>query len=198
MTSTYSAALKEYGKEYSRCGFSQTPHHHNLSENHLFQYTEFTSYAALLSGAPPHFMQNILVAQHKQTWRLREYYLYGSSFPSDTSLQCGNEDSDPEPVASGNALHAYFPIGIHIEETEKGLKIMVSGKKPLLYEHADLQDKNRTTKMETKRRIIDIIITGEGHSSWGEFRLTGRVRPCDGFISLSKDYVCFPPLFLFS
>jgi len=37
--------------------------------------------------------------------------------------------------------------------------------------------------------VRDIVITGEGHSSWGQFNLVGRVRPGDGFISLSKEYV---------
>lgn len=38
-------------------------------------------------------------------------------------------------------------------------------------------------------RVLDILLTGVGHSGWGEFRLTGRVRPADGFISLMKEYV---------
>jgi len=37
--------------------------------------------------------------------------------------------------------------------------------------------------------VQDIIITGEGHSAWGQFNLVGRVRPCDGFINISKEYV---------
>jgi len=31
----------------------------------------------------------------------------------------------------------------------------------------------------------------QGHSAWGQFNLVGRVRPCDGYVSLSKDYVRF-------
>lgn len=37
--------------------------------------------------------------------------------------------------------------------------------------------------------ITDTLITGEGHSSWGAFRLRGRIRPWDGMITLVKDYV---------
>ncbi|KAE9389799.1 hypothetical protein BT96DRAFT_1002898 [Gymnopus androsaceus JB14] len=141
--------------------------------------------------------QNILVAQHKQTWKLREYHLLS---PSDTCLLLG-VNSDPEPVTPGSALQAYFPLGTHIEETAQGLVITEpgAGKTPLLYERTTgLQGKplptNKDTEDETglnsrKRHVLDVIITGEGHSSWGEFRLIGRVRPCDGFISLSKDYV---------
>ncbi|KAJ6625941.1 hypothetical protein B0H10DRAFT_1999553 [Mycena sp. CBHHK59/15] len=42
---------------------------------------------------------------------------------------------------------------------------------------------------ESREGLEDIIITGEGHSAWGQFNLIGRVRPCDGFISLCKEYV---------
>ncbi|QRV85400.1 mitochondrial 2-oxodicarboxylate carrier [Ceratobasidium sp. AG-Ba] len=36
--------------------------------------------------------------------------------------------------------------------------------------------------------ITDTIITGEGHSSWGQFHLRGRIRHWDGMITLVKDY----------
>jgi hypothetical protein len=32
----------------------------------------------------------------------------------------------------------------------------------------------------------------QGHSAWGQFELIGRVRPGDGFITLSKEYVSSP------
>lgn len=35
-----------------------------------------------------------------------------------------------------------------------------------------------------------LVIVVQGHSAWGQFSLVGRVRPCDGFISISKEYVC--------
>lgn len=38
-------------------------------------------------------------------------------------------------------------------------------------------------------RVVDILLSGEGHSGWGEFRIMGRVRPIDGFISVIKEYV---------
>jgi hypothetical protein len=34
-----------------------------------------------------------------------------------------------------------------------------------------------------------IPLSLQGHSAWGQFSLRGRVRPCDGFISLTKEYV---------
>ena len=45
------------------------------------------------------------------------------------------------------------------------------------------------------KRLRDIILVGEGHSSWGEFKLAGRVRRCDGFITINKVYVSvLPPI----
>ncbi|KAJ3882267.1 hypothetical protein F5051DRAFT_449338 [Lentinula edodes] len=162
----------------------------------IFTYTEFTSYAALLSGAPPHFLQNTLVAQHKQTWKLREHHLLSSSSSDPCPLRSGNETDNIQPVASGNALHAYFPLETQIEETTEGLAITASGsgRQPLIYQRAGSQAKTKSSNevkpaKDTETRVLDIIITGEGHSSWGEFRLIGRVRPCDGLISLSKDYI---------
>ncbi|KAJ4490339.1 hypothetical protein J3R30DRAFT_3420961 [Lentinula aciculospora] len=161
----------------------------------IFTYTEFSSYAALLSGAPPNYLQNALVAQHPQKWKLREHHLLSTSSPdSDHPLQ-SDEMSNFEPVAPGNALHAFFPLGTQIEETPQGLMItdLASKKQPLLYQRAGSQDKTKRSdvnEMEgTKPHVLDIIITGEGHSAWGEFRLIGRVRPCDGLISFSKDYI---------
>src|SRR6266850_7237764 len=37
--------------------------------------------------------------------------------------------------------------------------------------------------------------SSQGHSSWGEFELIGRVRAGDGFVTLSKEYVSAPPFF---
>lgn len=40
-----------------------------------------------------------------------------------------------------------------------------------------------------QHRVREVLITGEGHSAWGQFNLVGRVRPYDGFVSLSKEYL---------
>ncbi|CAE7060182.1 unnamed protein product [Rhizoctonia solani] len=41
---------------------------------------------------------------------------------------------------------------------------------------------------EYEEKILDTLITGEGHSSWGSFKLRGRIRAWDGMIILVKDY----------
>ncbi|KAI0673134.1 hypothetical protein C8Q78DRAFT_1022947 [Trametes maxima] len=143
----------------------------------LFTYTEFTAYAALLSGAPPTVLQRSLVAHHPHLWKLREHHLYAS----------GEVDGqDVRPIAPGNALRGYIPHGCQWIETSEGLTLKEAGRaEPLLYRSWSTVQKDE----KPPGKLLDVFITGEGHSAWGQFNLAGRVRPCDGFISLSKEYV---------
>ena len=142
----------------------------------LFTYTEFTAYAALLSGASPNVLERSLVAQHPQLWKLREHHLY---YDDD-----GEEEGD-DPVLAGGPLLGYMPLNTEICEGPEGLEVRVPGRMPVMYASwAHMPETERG-----KKRLRDVIITGEGHSAWGKFSLLGRVRPCDGFICLSKDYV---------
>ncbi|KAG2005671.1 hypothetical protein CC2G_002058 [Coprinopsis cinerea AmutBmut pab1-1] len=140
----------------------------------FFTYTEFTTYAGVLRGAPPQILQKGLVGKHQQTWKLREHHLLSA-------------DDDPNPVTTplghGDPLRSYIPNGTKLVEHQGGVKVHEPGRDVALeYTRA-----GAVTRSDNK--VVDIIITGEGHSAWGQFSLVGRVRPCDGFISLSKDYV---------
>ncbi|ESK93284.1 hypothetical protein Moror_14547 [Moniliophthora roreri MCA 2997] len=142
----------------------------------MFTYTEFAAYVALLQGAPPPLLQRSLVVRHRQTWKLREHHLI-SSDPSHNA----------EPLPAGDPLRSYFPTGTSIREHDWGVEVKQPYKDPVHYQRAA---KNSPSRSEIgKTNVIDIIITGEGHSAWGQFNLVGRIRPCDGFISLSKDYI---------
>ncbi|KAJ7827891.1 hypothetical protein B0H14DRAFT_3719942, partial [Mycena olivaceomarginata] len=148
----------------------------------IFTYTEFTAYAALLQGAPPPILQKSVIVRHQQTWKLREHHFVGST--GSTPSPAVDASPDGHPLSAGDPLRAYFPTGTHIIETRDGLEV---------------RDPNRPTELRyyrsamglnaTQAQVQDIIITGEGHSAWGQFNLVGRVRPCDGFISLCKEYV---------
>ncbi|EIW56489.1 uncharacterized protein TRAVEDRAFT_170434 [Trametes versicolor FP-101664 SS1] len=144
----------------------------------LFTYTEFTAYAALLSGAPPTVLQRSLVAHHPHLWKLREHHLYAVDGPGTSEVR---------PLAPGNPLRGYLPNSCQYSESSDGVTITESGREePVFYTSlASLQ------KMDEPPpgRLADVFITGEGHSAWGQFNLVGRVRPCDGFIILSKEYV---------
>ncbi|KAF8889100.1 hypothetical protein BD779DRAFT_1611184 [Infundibulicybe gibba] len=122
----------------------------------LFTYTEFTAYAALLSGAPPLTLQKSMVVRHRQTWKLREHHLI-SSTPAQ-GFDCSTSPDVPGPLPAGDPLRSYFPTGTQIREHQDGIDVQEPGGK-------------------------------DGHSAWGQFNLVGRVRPCDGFVSLSKEYV---------
>jgi hypothetical protein len=126
-------------------------------DNLLLQYTEFTAYAALLGGAPPHILQKSLVATHQQTWKLREYHLMSPAF-SDIDPDI---DSNVEPLPSGDPLRAYFPIGTNIEEDREGIIVFA----PNRSHSVRYQRTSRTTSQSRKHRggkkVVDVIIMGE-------------------------------------
>jgi hypothetical protein len=159
----------------------------------IFTYTEFTAYAALLQGAPPPILQKSVIVRHRQTWKLREHHFVVStrSVPVDAAAAV---DSHGHPLSAGDPLRAYFPTGTHIIETRDGLEVRDPNRPTELRYYrstmgSNVSSTNGKHDNEPQVQVQDIIITGEGHSAWGQFNLVGRVRPCDGFISLCKEYV---------
>ncbi|KAI0946302.1 hypothetical protein AcV7_010314 [Taiwanofungus camphoratus] len=148
----------------------------------LFTYTDFTAYAALLSGASPTVLERSLVAQHPQLWKLHEYHLYASE-----EDDAGAYGAGADPMSPGNPLRGYIPNGAQLHEGPSGLEVREPGRKPVVYE--SWAAVRQRAPDERQRRVKDVFVTGEGHSAWGQFNLVGRVRPCDGFISLSKEYM---------
>ncbi|KAG2078451.1 hypothetical protein BDR04DRAFT_1041411 [Suillus decipiens] len=147
----------------------------------VFTYTEFTTYAALLSGRPPSILHNCMVPQHRQAWKLREYHL-------TVSRDANGIVAKSLSLGSGDPLKAFFPSGIRIHEHAGGVEVYEPGKMaPLSYRQPS------ACVVETEGfkcpEIQDIIVVGEGHSAWGQFNVIGRVRPFDGFVSLLKEYV---------
>ncbi|KAI0830278.1 hypothetical protein BC628DRAFT_1313421 [Trametes gibbosa] len=144
----------------------------------LFTYTEFTAYAALLSGAPPTVLQRSLVAHHPHLWKVREHHLYTTD---------DSEAPQVRPVAPGNPLRGYLPNGCQYVECSDGVVMSELGREDKVYykSWASVQKSGETSP----GKLVDVFLTGEGHSAWGQFNLVGRIRPCDGFIMLSKEYV---------
>jgi len=147
----------------------------------FFMYAEFAAYASILAGAGPSVIQRSIVGRHKQTWRLREYHLLSNVSTSPTGL-----DDGVRPLPGGDPLKSYFPPDAQLSETKDGLTIRYSGSPDPFQYHSLCNSQQLQQSGEV--RVRDVIIVGEGHSAWGQFRLVGRVRPCDGFISLLKDY----------
>lgn len=145
---------------------------------------------SLLSGGLPPVLRDCLVAQHRQTWKLREYHLLDSQ--DDLKVM--------RPLALGDALSAFFPNGTRIRELSGSLEVHELGREETL------QYARSVRSGMGDPSIVDIIIIGEvnlacwdsaavliilkGHSAWGQFSLYGRIRPLDGLISLIKEYVC--------
>ncbi|KAF8816956.1 hypothetical protein BYT27DRAFT_7205344 [Phlegmacium glaucopus] len=154
----------------------------------FFTYTEFTAYAALLAGAPPNIIQRSVVGRHQQTWKLREHHL----ITTDDSGSDSGIDLDIDtlnPLGPGDPLRSYFPTGTQLKEYRDGLTVQEPGFDRVLRYQRSSSIEAQKHDHDTMPYVQDIIITGEGHSAWGQFNLVGRVRPCDGFVSLSKDYV---------
>ncbi|KAJ7630089.1 hypothetical protein DFH06DRAFT_1480171 [Mycena polygramma] len=152
----------------------------------IFTYTEFTAYAALLQGAPPPILQKSVIVRHRQTWKLREHHFVVGTGPVVDIA------ADAVPLSAGDPLRAYFPTGTHIVETRDGLEVRDPNRPTeLRYYRSERLPTPDTPDDDSQATALvqDIIITGEGHSAWGQFNLVGRVRPCDGFISLCKEYV---------
>ncbi|KAF8192796.1 hypothetical protein K438DRAFT_1829685 [Mycena galopus ATCC 62051] len=156
----------------------------------IFTYTEFTAYAALLQGAPPPILQKSVIVRHRQTWKLREHHFAVSTEPVPSPML---DSSDATPLSAGDPLCAYFPTGTEIVETQDGIEVRDPSRPTELRYYRPTLNMSPTAKHDVdsqpQGQVQDIIITGEGHSAWGQFNLVGRVRPCDGFISLCKEYV---------
>ncbi|PPR05093.1 hypothetical protein CVT24_010080 [Panaeolus cyanescens] len=185
--------FKEWESEWGRCFIKSK---RNVTEcfrpgsiegvwEGFFTYTEFTAYAALLGGAAPGILHRSVLGRHPQTWKLREHHLLAVD-PCGSDSGIDIDDDDVTPLTAGDPLRSYFPIGTQIRENREGLIVQeAESNKVIRYRRISSLDK---AKMDSSR-VLDVIITGEGHSAWGQFNLVGRVRPCDGFVSLCKDYV---------
>jgi len=159
----------------------------------FFVYTEFGTYDAMLNGAPPHVIQRTAEGLHQQTWKLREHLLVTiDSSDSDSGIELedlGNNTVVVNSLNPGDPLDAYFPTGTQIKEYRDGVTVQEPrGGRALRYQRiSTIEAQKRNT--DAVVYVQDIIITGEGHSAWGQFNIVGRVRPCDGFVSLCKEYV---------
>lgn len=136
-----------------------------------FIFTEFRDYIALLRGAPPRALLHAHVGQHSQIWVLRAY----TARPADA-------------LPAGNAIHAHLPAGAMLREMPGGILKVMLGDSTWMYRAAE--DSSMTPE-------DDVLIAGEGHSSWGQFLLRGRVRPVDGLITLLKQYEANRGLWLY-
>ncbi|KIL64648.1 hypothetical protein M378DRAFT_78064 [Amanita muscaria Koide BX008] len=148
----------------------------------FFTYTEFTAYASLLAGASPNILNKSMVVRHRQTWKLREHHLVDEgNITSVDGLGAGQS----APLSPGNCLRSYFPSECQIKEDRDGVYVQEPERHcNLHYRRASYTSNSGPAAPSVK----DVIIIGEGHSAWGQFKLFGRVRPFDGFISLTKEY----------
>jgi hypothetical protein len=155
-------------------------------------------------------LQRCVIAQQKQMWRLREYHLVDPSTAYDPIVS---------PFPEGDPLRSHLPKGFQMSmDAHEGIEVCDPTRSEVLrYRRASACDAaaSEAKGEDYMSRVSDVLIVGEvrprilhsshsaraykgrllihlqGHSAWGEFHLIGRVRPCDGLVSLSKEYVRF-------
>lgn len=135
---------------------------------------------------------NCLFARHNQTWRIKEYHFLDPNQTSGSDSNAEDSDTSKEDILPiGDALLAFVPEDVTFEEQGSHLHLQL----PSAYNSRRITyTRYRETKTKEDRkayaaRVRDIILVGDGHSGWGEFRLVGRVRPVDGFVNFIKEYV---------
>ena len=117
------------------------------------QYTEFTSYAALLSGAAPAVLQKSLVAQHRQTIKVREWHF----LDPDENTPSENR----QPLGPGNPSRGYIPDNIEVlEQSDKLVITLTPSKRQIIY-----YSTARVAKMGAFDRVQDVFLTGEVRAS---------------------------------
>lgn len=115
------------------------------------------AYASLLHGSGPTTLDRSPMAQHRQTWKLREHHLLADDADSVAS-------ESPLPLGAGDSLKAYFPSGTRMQERSDGVEVLESHiSEPLHYQRARSADQRGDSESTASydHRVRDIIITGE-------------------------------------
>ena len=128
-----------------------------------------------------------------QIWRLTETLVlrppHLSPFPTDSSSP---HDFTP------SALNAGFPPTWSTALSTADAEVLtgVPGYR-LVDEKEEEEMREKWAKGGGVDEGLEIIVTGTGHSAWGRFYVSGRVRVWDGMVLLMKEYyVSLPSLSL--
>ncbi|KAF8583492.1 hypothetical protein K439DRAFT_1412011 [Ramaria rubella] len=139
----------------------------------IFTFAEFRIYAGVLAGDPPQAVTDSAIGSNLQIWKLREYDLFTS------------ELTDSDILPHGDAYNAFFPATT-VEERIDSV-VLTHHSKESVYRRA--VPPVSIPGGESRGLLQDVILLGEGHSSWGDFMLRGRVRASDAFVSVLKEYI---------
>ena len=141
-----------------------------------------------------------------------------SRYEGSSASKTNGVTNDPTPLPVGDAILAHIPDGLAVQDDNSTLTLTLpssfspppsvppvnSEPLPRVYTYTRCRGHNSSVQngqvSVVKRRdeedeesyasrVVDILLSGEGHSGWGEFRILGCVRPIDGFISVMKEYV---------
>ncbi|KAL7412146.1 hypothetical protein BDY24DRAFT_393396 [Mrakia frigida] len=128
------------------------------------------------SSSPPleTFHPSALNAGFPPTW----------TTPTATSLSPANLDAEVLTGVPGYTLVSEEEERLLREGWEEERK---EGKQGGDEAELERKEKERRKRRELEERL-EIIVTGTGHSAWGRFYVSGRVRCWDGMILLMKEY----------
>lgn len=130
-----------------------------------FCFFDFEHYRSMLGGNM-RYLDNGNYSLQPQVWKLKETVVRLRPSHRRTRLSPWISDSDEYDKLSGAVTPAKLVNSVPSEDDK------------ILDENDDDDDAES-----------EIVLTGTGHSAWGQFTLTGRVRSWDGLFTILKKYV---------
>ncbi|KAG8720634.1 hypothetical protein FRC08_018629 [Ceratobasidium sp. 394] len=128
-----------------------------------------------------------------------EFIQHGEPLPDGTPISATSNRRLEIRVPNGNApggynVYSYVTRDGSSESTDSYGHVPLPTQYMDMYADPDVAMNPSTYQEyggdgEWVETITDTLITGEGHSNWGQFYLRGRIRHWDGMITLVKDYV---------
>ncbi|KAG9086100.1 hypothetical protein FS749_003904 [Ceratobasidium sp. UAMH 11750] len=127
-----------------------------------------------------------------------EFIQHGEPLPDGTPISATSNRRLEIRVPNGNApggynVYSYVTRDGSSESTDSYGHVPLPTQYMDMYADPDVAMNPSTYQEyggdgEWVETITDTLITGEGHSNWGQFYLRGRIRHWDGMITLVKDY----------
>jgi hypothetical protein len=117
---------------------------------------------------------------------LNAFFPASWTHPSHASASTSSSSSSyhypsGDPLADGEALSGVSGYRVVSEEEEERMR---SGE-------------GREQGGESVEERLEIVLSGTGHSAWGRFHVSGRLRVWDGAVYLVKEYFVSLPLLPF-
>ncbi|KAH8926700.1 hypothetical protein BT69DRAFT_1238772 [Atractiella rhizophila] len=156
-----------------------------------FSFFDFDSYRDMLGGEMISLYEGPFGCQ-PQVWKLEEKLVKvteeemgGSGSALNAGYELGEKGrTSSEKFSAGDRRRVLADLGF-VDDGPKAKRMKSAGSTSSSYRTAE--DAESVTS-ETSKERYEILLSGTGHSAWGQFILRGRVRSWDGLLSLTKEY----------